>query len=55
MMNALNLFANTIAKNRSFSGATSSPHTAPRIDTDKFSWRSDAVGFEGLFNARYQR
>ena len=51
-MSCLRLFENIMAKNRTFSGATSS---SPRATRSRFSWRFKAVGFEGISNgaARY--
>ena len=50
MMNALTLHENNIAKNGSFPGTASSPRTANRRETDRFSGKIKADGFESLPN-----
>ena len=50
MMNALKLHGNNIAKTGSFPGTASSPRTATRRKTYRFSGKFKAVGFESLPN-----
>ena len=50
MKNALKLSENTIAKNRK----TSSPRTATKRRTDRFSGRFKAVGFVNIQTVQYR-
>ena len=49
-MNVFKLHENNIAKTGSFPGTASSPRTATRRETDRFSGKIKAVGFESLPN-----